>query len=100
MGESGSVFAELEVEDAETHRLKAELVRRIAALITERGLTQVAAAKVIGLAQPDVSKMLKGQLIPISFERLMRCLLALDQNVAIDVWPAKQTRPRIKMTVR
>jgi predicted XRE-type DNA-binding protein len=98
---SGNVFAHLEVADAETHRLKVELVRRIAALIVERGLTQADAAALMGLSQPDVSKMLKGQFRPISLERLMRCVVALGQSVAIDVgWPAKETRPRIRMTVR
>jgi predicted XRE-type DNA-binding protein len=100
MTDSGAVFAELEVEEAETHRLKAELVRRIAALVTDRRLTQNAAAVRMGLSQPDVLKMLQGQSSPLSLERLMRCLVALGQNVAIEVWPAKLTRPRIKMTVR
>jgi hypothetical protein len=36
--------------------------------------------------------MLQGQPSPLSLERLMRCLVALGQNVAIEVWPAKLTR--------
>jgi predicted XRE-type DNA-binding protein len=97
----GNVIADLEVGDDETHRLKVALVRRVTALITERGLTQGAAAALIGLSQPDISKMLKGRLDRVSLERLMRCLVALGQSVTIDVGqPAKQTRPSIRMTVR
>jgi predicted XRE-type DNA-binding protein len=98
--EGSGVFADLEVADGETHRVKAELVRRVAALITQRGLTQVAAAALLGLSQSDVSKVLRGQPPPLSLERLMRCLMAMGQSVAIDVGPAKQTRPSIRMTVR
>jgi predicted XRE-type DNA-binding protein len=91
----------LEVVDAETHRIKAELVRRVAALLAERGLTQAAASSLIGLSQPDISRMLQGRLDRISLERLMRCLVALGKSVTIDVGPpAKQTRPSIRMTVR
>jgi predicted XRE-type DNA-binding protein len=98
---SGNVFVDLEVADAATHRLKAELVRRVAAIVTERGLTQVAAAALMGLSQSDVSKVLKGRPPPLSLERLMRCLVALGQSVTIDIdRPAKQTRPSIRMTVR
>jgi predicted XRE-type DNA-binding protein len=101
VAESSNVFADLEVADAETHRLKTELVRRVAGLITERRLTQAAAAALLGLSQSDVSKVLKGRPRPISLERLMRCLVAMGQSVAIDVGPpAKQTRPSIRMTVR
>ena len=47
-----NVFADLGFPDAETHLLKAELVTRIQGVITAQGLTQVAAAKRMGLSQP------------------------------------------------
>jgi predicted XRE-type DNA-binding protein len=99
---SGNVFADLGFPDADTHALKAELVRRIAVLIAHRGLTQSEAAAQMGMSQPDVSKMLKGQFRPISLEKLMRCLVALGQSVTIDVGPPpkKTARPRIRVTVR
>jgi predicted XRE-type DNA-binding protein len=99
---SGNVFADLGFPDADTHALKAELVHRIAALLAARRLTQAEAAAQIGMSQPDVSKMLKGQFRPISLERLMRCLVALGQSVTIDVGPPAKTtaRPMIRLTVR
>ena len=71
--------------DADTHLLKAELVRRIAALIEAEGLTQIDAAQRMELTQPDVSKMLRGLFRPMSLERLMQCLVALGQAITIDV---------------
>jgi predicted XRE-type DNA-binding protein len=55
-----NVFADLGFPDAETHLLKAELVTRIQGVITAQELTQVAAAKRMGLSQPDVSRLLNG----------------------------------------
>ena len=96
---SGNVFADIGVPDAETHLLKAELVRRIAAVLETEGLTQAAAAERMGLTQPDVSKMLKGLYRPISLERLMFCLVALGQNVTIDVRPTARAKDRAGITV-
>ena len=57
---SGNVFADLERPDPDAHLLKAELVTRIDKIIRERGLKQIEAAKLLGLSQPDVSRLLRG----------------------------------------
>ncbi|MDE0228076.1 MAG: XRE family transcriptional regulator, partial [Spirochaetaceae bacterium] len=57
---SGNVFADLGLPDADAHLLKAELVTRIDKIILQRGLKQVEAAKLLGLSQPDVSRLLRG----------------------------------------
>jgi predicted XRE-type DNA-binding protein len=78
---SGNVFADIGLPDAEAHHLKAKLVLKIDRLMRERGLKQVAAAKLFGMKQPDVSKMLRGDFRQVSVERLMRLLVALGQDV-------------------
>jgi predicted XRE-type DNA-binding protein len=85
---SGNVFADIGIPNPEEHILKAELVRRIAITMREQGLTQAAAADVLGVTQPDVSKMLKGHFRQFSVERLMRFLVALGRDVKIVVQPA------------
>ena len=97
---SGNVFADLGLPDAETHALKAKLVHRIAVQIEQERLTQVAAAERMGISQPDVSKMLKGQFRPVSIERLLRFLNALGQDVEIAVKTPARRRARGKLTVR
>ena len=96
---SGNVFADIGSPDAETHQLKAELVRRIGLLVEAAGLTQAEAAEHMGMTQPDVSKMLKGQFRPISIERLMRCVVALGQDVTIDIGSPrdKSSKPEIRV---
>ena len=80
-----NIFADLGFPDADTHLLKAELVTRIQSVISGQKLTQTAAAKRMGLSQPDVSRLLKGQFRDVSVERLMRLLTRLGCDVDITI---------------
>ena len=88
---SGNAFADLGRPDAEAHLLKAELVIRIDKIIRQRGLKQVEAAKLLGLSQPDVSRLLRGSFREYSVERLLRLLTALGRDVEIVI---REPRPQ------
>ena len=90
---SGNVFADLGRPDAEAHLLKAKLVTRIDAIIRQRGLKQVEAAKLLGLSQPDMSRLLRGSFREYSVERLLRLLLALGRDVEIVIRDPRRQRP-------
>jgi predicted XRE-type DNA-binding protein len=83
-------FADLGLPHAEEHQLKAALVVQLKRLITERKLTQTAAAKLIEMKQPDLSKLLRGDLRLVSVEKLMRMLTAFDQDVEITLKPHRK----------
>ena len=83
----GNVFKDLGVGNAEDHLIKAQLVYKIDTLLKRRGLKQAEAAALFGVRQPDVSKMLRGEFRQFSVERLLRFLVALDQDVSIVVRP-------------
>ena len=51
---------------------RAELAFQICQIIRERKLTQVKAAKLLGIKQPNVSALMKGHLDGFSAERLFR----------------------------
>jgi predicted XRE-type DNA-binding protein len=87
---SGNIFADLGLPNAEEHQLKAALILQLKRLIAERDLTQTAAAKLIKLKQPDLSKLLRGQLRLVSVEKLMRMLTAFDQDVEITLKPHRK----------
>jgi predicted XRE-type DNA-binding protein len=89
----GNVYADLGYTDSEDMAVKAQLVTKIADIIRERGLTQEGAASVLGLTQPKISKLLKGQFRGISERRLLRCLTRLGRDVQIVVRPAPRRRP-------
>jgi predicted XRE-type DNA-binding protein len=84
---SGNIFADLGLPDAEDMLLKSKMVIEIRRLIETRKLTQTAAAKILGLKQGDLSKLLKGQLHGHSVERLIKMLIAFDQDVEIVMRP-------------
>jgi len=80
---SKNLFKDLGYADPETHLLKAGLVNRIRDIISESKLTQTEAAERIGLSQPDVSRLLRGNFRDVSVERLMRMLTKLGYDVDI-----------------
>jgi predicted XRE-type DNA-binding protein len=80
---SDNIFADLGYADADTHLVKAQLANRIGEAMAEGKLTQTAAARIIGMSQPDLSRLLKGQFRDVSIERLMRALTRLGCEVDI-----------------
>jgi predicted XRE-type DNA-binding protein len=96
---SGNVFKDLGLPNAEEHLVKAKLVWKINEIMKKRGLKQVDAAKLFGVRQPDVSKMLRGEFRQFSVERLLRFLVALDQDVEIIVKPHQGKKERAALHV-
>jgi predicted XRE-type DNA-binding protein len=82
---SGNVFADLGIPHPEQYRAKAELAAKILKIVQRRGLTQSAAAKLLGITQPKVSALLNGRLDGFSSDRLFRFLNALGCDVRISV---------------
>ena len=80
---SGNVFSDLDVPDADAHLLKAELVSSIDTIVRQRRITQIEAARMLGLSQPDVSRLLRGDFRQYSLERLFRLLTALGRDIDI-----------------
>jgi predicted XRE-type DNA-binding protein len=85
---SGNVFADIGLPLPEQRLGKADLAFRISELIRARGLTQPAAARLLGIDQPKISRLIRGQLAGFSTERLMQLLTLLGQEVEIVVRPA------------
>jgi predicted XRE-type DNA-binding protein len=96
---SGNVFKDIGVPNAEEHLVKAQLVFKIDTILKKRGLKQVEAAELFGVRQPDVSKMLRGEFRQFSVERLLRFLVALDQDVEIVVRPHRERKSSAALQV-
>lgn len=82
---SGNVFADLGFADPIGHKLKAELVSKIGSIMLERALNQSKTASIVGVSQPDLSRLLKGRFRDISVERLLRMLTRLECDVDITI---------------
>lgn len=64
---------------------KAKLAGQINDRVAERGLKQAEAARLLGITQPEVSNLGKGRLSGFTFDRLYRCLNALDMDIEISI---------------
>ncbi|MDE2474297.1 MAG: XRE family transcriptional regulator [Alphaproteobacteria bacterium] len=85
-----NIFADIGLPDPETHFLKAQIISEIYRLVNERRLTQSQAGKRMGITQPEVSRMFKGQFQEYSIERLMAFLTAFDRDIEIIARPQRR----------
>jgi predicted XRE-type DNA-binding protein len=97
---SRNVFADLGFANAEDHLVKAELVSQLKHIIDREGWSQAQAAKVMGMAQPDVSRLLRGQFSNYSLDRIMRFLTAAGCAVDITLRPKGERAHTIRFGVR
>jgi predicted XRE-type DNA-binding protein len=74
----------------EERLLKASIVSELQRLIKQRGLTQVKAAKLIGIHQPDLSLLLRGDFDDYSVGRLMKMLTVFEQDIEIVMKPNRK----------
>lgn len=82
---SGNVFADLDLPEAGKLQIKSGLTVKIIKAIRERGWTQAEAAKHMGLTQPKVSSLLRGEFSNFSERKLMDCLNRLGYDIEIRV---------------
>jgi predicted XRE-type DNA-binding protein len=84
---SENIFSDLGLPDAESHHLKAKIVAELYRLTTDWKLTQANAGEMMGISQPEVSRLFKGNFREYSVERLMGFLTAFNNDVDIVVRP-------------
>jgi len=96
---SGNIFADLGFANPEREEIKARLTLQIFRLIKGRGLTQAQAGEVLGIKQPHVSTLMRGQSGAFSVERLMSFLVALGQDVQITVKSTRNPRGEVSVIV-
>lgn len=83
----GNVFVDLNIPEPSLYMAKAQLAHQICTAIKERKLTQVEAAKILGINQPKVSALTRGNLDGFSSDRLFRFLNLLDRDIEITIRP-------------
>jgi predicted XRE-type DNA-binding protein len=84
---SGNVFADLGLPDPDERHLRVQLAVRLNDLLKAEGLTQAAAAKLLGIAQPHVSELKNYKLSRFSSERLLHYITLLNRDVEIFIRP-------------
>ena len=91
---SGNVFRDLGFgpEAAQHLLVRSELMLKIERLLKARGLTQAAAARIMGVSQPRVSDLLRGKIGLFSSDSLIDMLAKLGVTVRIAFAPSKSRR--------
>ena len=89
---STNVYADLGMPDAEEMLVKAQLATKIGDIIKRRKLTQVQAAELLGITQPKLSGLLRGQFRGISEAKMLECLTRLGRDVEIVVKSVPRSR--------
>ncbi len=94
---SGNVFADLGLAESEKLKIKTGLVIEIRKIMKMRGLTQQEAADLMGISQPKVSDMMRGNFSNLSERKLMDCLTRLGCDIEIKVRPSKKNVGHLRM---
>lgn len=85
---SGNVFKDLDLPDTEELFIKATLGFEVFQIIENRKLTQAEAAKVLGVKQPEISRLKNGKFNHYSVERLLTFLNRLNRDIEIRIIPS------------
>jgi predicted XRE-type DNA-binding protein len=75
------------------------LVVEIRKAMQSLGLNQQEAAKRMGITQPKVSDMMRGDFANLSERKLMDCLTRLGYDIEIKVRPAKTEKGHLLLAV-
>ncbi|MFN0167950.1 MAG: helix-turn-helix domain-containing protein [Bryobacteraceae bacterium] len=97
---SGNVFQDLGFPNPDREQLKARLMLQIYRIIKDRKLTQAAAGEMLGIKQPHVSALMRGQSGNFSVERLIDFLTALGHDVEITVKPTRREHGDLSIVLR
>lgn len=81
----GADDADLGADDADEMLLKAQLALAISEILQSKKLTQQQAAEILGMTQPKLSNLLRGQFRGISEAKMLECLVKLGRDVEIVV---------------
>ena len=96
---SGNVFADLGLPDAEKLKIKSGLVIEIARAVRRLGLTQEEAGRRMGIPQPKVSGLMRGDFANLSERKLMDCLNRLGYDIEISVRPKAEPVGQLKLAI-
>lgn len=72
-------------KEAANLRARAELMEKIAAIVTESGWTQAEAAGRCGVTQPRMNDLLRGRVSRFSLDALVNIATALGKRVRVEM---------------
>jgi len=89
---SGNVFADIGFANHQEMLVKANLALKISEIIAQLRLTQMEAALLVGMPQPKLSKLLRGQFHGVSETKMLECLNKLGRDIQIVIRKANRDK--------
>ena len=96
---SGNVFADLGLPNADKLKIKSGLVIEITKAVRNLGLSQEEAGRRMGLPQPKLSGLFRGDFSNVSERKLMDCLNRLGYDIEIKVKPSAEPVGQLLLAV-
>ncbi len=94
---SSNVYADLGHSDATEMQRKSQLAGAIARAIKAKRLTQDAAAVLLCIDQPKISRISQEQFWDVSESKLMELVTKLGHNIKIVIRPAKKRAGKVAL---
>jgi predicted XRE-type DNA-binding protein len=95
---SGNVYADLGLEDADELYIRSQIGVLVFMILKDRKLKQREIARMLGIAQPDVSHLMNGHFSRFTTEKLLDFLKRLNQKVTIQVSSHHEGEPYQQVT--
>jgi predicted XRE-type DNA-binding protein len=89
---SGNIFADIGFANDQEMLVKANLALKISEIITQRRMTQIEASAILGMPQPKLSKLLRGQFHGVSETKMLECLNKLGRDIQIVIRKANRDK--------
>jgi predicted XRE-type DNA-binding protein len=89
---SGNGFADIGFANDQEMLVKANLALKISEIIVQRRLTQIEASAILGMPQPKLSKLLRGQFHGVSETKMLECLNKLGRDIQIVIRKANRDK--------
>jgi predicted XRE-type DNA-binding protein len=90
---SGNVFADLGLADADELLARSKIGFCVHKILQEKKLTQREIGLLLGIKQPEVSRLMNGHFSRFTTDKLLDFLRRLDRKVTIRISPHKPGEP-------
>ncbi|MBW4508358.1 MAG: XRE family transcriptional regulator [Scytonematopsis contorta HA4267-MV1] len=84
---SGNIFADLGLEDAEELFTRGKIGIQVLRILKQRDLKQREIAKLLGIPQPEVSYLMRGEFQRFTEGKLLTFLKRLDTEITLHLRP-------------
>ena len=90
---SGNVFADLELPDSDNLIVRAKLGHAVRTVLKERKLKQFEITELLGVTQPEVSRLMNCKYFLFSENRLIQFLEKLEKKITIYIASRQEGEP-------